>query len=112
MAALVYFLPVMSLVVEVVAEGPPPLVRQVWISTEAAAVLASPSPSQAPPPHTLEEAGGWELLMLVSCQALEGQGVGAKAVTLTAPFQLPLVLPTLVVGVGVETLEQQVAPAS
>jgi hypothetical protein len=50
--------------------------------------------------------------MAVSCQGLGVQGVGAKAGTLTVSPQLPLVLPTLVVGAGVEILEQQVALAS
>jgi hypothetical protein len=65
MAALVYFLPVELLVEEVVVEGPPPLVRQVRQTMEATVVLALSSPSQAPPSHTLEEAGVRPLPMSV-----------------------------------------------
>jgi hypothetical protein len=63
MVALVYFLRVMSLVVEVVAEGPLPLVHQVRQSMEAMVEPVSPSPSQAPAPHMLGEVGVLELLM-------------------------------------------------
>jgi hypothetical protein len=95
----------------VVAEEPPPLVHQVRLSLEAMVVLAPSSPSQARPPRMLEEAGVQAPGLLVPLQASGEQGVGAKAGSLG--FQLvPLVLPTLVVGAGVGTLEDQVAPAS
>jgi hypothetical protein len=110
MAALVSFSRVGFLVVEVVAEGPPPLVHQVRQSLEVMVVLARSSPSQASPPHTVEEVGGQHLQVWVPWQALGGQGVGAKAGSLG--FHLvPLVLPTLGAGVGVVILEHQVAPA-
>jgi hypothetical protein len=70
-------------------------------------VLASPSPSQASPPHTLGEGG----VQASTSQAQGEQGEGGPA----APFfpqLLKLVCPTLVVGAGViMPLEQQVAPA-
>jgi hypothetical protein len=94
----------------VVAEGPPPLVRQVRQSLEAMAVLAPSSPSQAPPPHMLEEAGAQAPELLVPLQASGEQGAGGKAGSLG--FHLvPLVLPTLGAGAGVGIPEDQVALA-
>jgi hypothetical protein len=101
------------LLVEVVAEGPPPLVGQARVLVEAMAVLAPSSPSQAWPPYTLGEAGvrPTSMRLATSCQALEVQGGVAKAATFKVSSRLPLVLPTLVVGAGLEIQEQQVAPA-
>jgi hypothetical protein len=103
-------------VVEVVVEGPPPLVRQVVFLLEAMAVQAPHSPSQARPPHTLGEVGVWgqtaATQMRLLWEALGVQGAGAKAVTLAVCSCLSLGLPTLVVGAGVGFLEHQVAPAS
>jgi hypothetical protein len=96
------------LVVAVVVEGPLPLVHQVRQVMEATVVLAPSSPSQAPPPHTLGEVGVRR--KAAAFQAVVGQGVGAKALSLRL-FLVPLVLPTLVMGAGVEYLEHQVAPA-
>jgi hypothetical protein len=99
------------LVVAEAAGAHQPLVHQAWVGLEAAAVtvvMASPSPSQAPPSHMLGEGGVQES----APQAQGEQGEGGPAVSLRCPVLLPLVLPTLVVGAGgIMPLEQQVAPA-
>jgi hypothetical protein len=100
------------LLVEVVAEGPPPLVGQARVLVEAMAVRAPSSPSQARPPYMLEEAGVRPISMRLatSYQAWGVQGVAAKAATFKVLPCPSLVLPTLVVGAGLEILEHQVAP--
>jgi hypothetical protein len=83
-----------------------PLVQMVWGLLEAMAVLASPSPSQAPPSHTLGEVG-------VQASTPQAQGVQGEGALEAHSLQLlPLVLPILVVvAVGIIQLEHQVAPA-
>jgi hypothetical protein len=83
-----------------------PLVGQEWVGLEAAAVLAPPSPSQAPPPRSLGEVGVQELTP-------QAQGAQGEAGLEVAWRQfLSLVHPTLVVVAGEALrLEHQVAPA-
>jgi hypothetical protein len=85
------------------------LAHQAWVGLEAAAVLAPPSSSQAPPPHMLGEAG----VEGSTPQALGVQGEEGLEVAWLGPQpHLPLVRPTLVVGAGEALkLEHQVAPA-
>jgi hypothetical protein len=89
------------------------LVHQAWVGLEAAAVLAPPSPSQAPPPHSLGEVGVQEL----TPQALGEQGEEGLEVAWLGgrrpPFHLPLGRPTLaVVAGGALRLEHQGVLAS
>jgi hypothetical protein len=87
-----------------------PLVHQVWGLLEATVVLASPSPSQAPPPHTLGEVEVQELTL--QAQVVQGEG-GLEVPLNSLDLSLPLVYPTLVVGAGgIMPLEQQAAQAS
>jgi hypothetical protein len=77
-----------------------PLVDQEWGVWEAAAVMAPPSQSQAPPPHTLGEVGVQG--PLPQAQGVQGEGAEEVPFLQMPPLVYPALVEVVVVGRGQE----------